>query len=866
MLKRHHWIQWGLLGLALALVAVMALGNPWGATSVRGKSAALPLTGELTPDQELAQDLALADTRVQAHTVGRRAEVMGVRTVGDHFPAGVAACANAACWQVEIYNFDDDAAVTALVDPAGRQVVEVLYQPGQHPGLNKRLADRALEIALNDPLVVEELGFQPLQADMAPVDGGLVDSACAAGHLCVAPTFQLGDRILWAVVDLTADELAGIAWTDMTPDPPGVSTPFVPEGGCPPSGAVGRDGWVVAHEVTGTDGLRVYNVSYQGVTVLTSAKLAEWHADYGATGYEDSTGCGGGGGGFPIYPYGLTETRDLLDEDNNYIGFELVQDFRMSNWGAFCNYRYEQHMQFFADGRFRVMSGAYGKGCGSDAIYRPLVRLDVAVDGDDEDTFSYWDGADWVPVTTETWQLQSEPYTADNYKWRILDASGFGYYLEPGVGQFEPGSDPDNAFIYVVRHYPNEGDTDLGVIGDCCLDNYQQGPHIYLNNESVENTNIVVWYVAQLVTDAAAPDYYCWTVTGDPNPETYPCWSGPMFHLNQMAPTAGFVHNGPIQFGQEAQFTNTSLGSQPMTYAWDFGDGLGTSTEEHPRYMYGMDGEYLVTLTATNDFGVSVYTDTLAVEYPPQAGFTHSGPVALGEAVSFTNSSVGGEPLTFAWDFGDGVGTSMEANPTYTYSAEGDYLVSLTVSNRWGSDVFTATVTILYPAQAAFTHDGPALVGELIQFTNLSAGGEPLTYVWEFGDGATSTLRDPAHLYADHGPYVVSLTAINPYSTATATATVEVQFPPTAAFTFTPDPYVHQAVSFTNLTLGAEPMTYLWDFGDGTTSTEANPTHSYAAAGVYTVTLTAANMYDSAVMMSEVVVRAYQQFLPTVVR
>jgi hypothetical protein len=296
--------------------------------------------------------------------------------------------------------------------------------------------------------------------------------------------------------------------------------------------------------------MRVFNVTYNGVPVMTSVKVVEQHADYGLSGYQDTTGCGPGGGGFAIFPHNNTEILDLLDADSNIIGFEVVQDFRMGSWGFSCNYRYDQRMQFFTDGRFRVVSSAYGKGCGTNAIYRPVVRMDMAINGEANDNFAYYDGAQWVDVTTETYRT---PYTeadhgphavdANGYAWKVFDTDGTGYYIEKDVGQFGDGGRGDNPFVYVVQHHPNEGDADLDVFGSgCCNDNHVQGPHFYLNNETVANQNLVLWYVPQAVTDAASPDYYCWTLQGEPNPITYPCFMGPMFHPNTpMGTTAGTV-------------------------------------------------------------------------------------------------------------------------------------------------------------------------------------------------------------------------------------------------------------------------------------------------------------------------------------
>lgn len=603
------------LSLCLFLIVPVFFLGQWllrPEATARGKSAAMPLTNEQTPEQELAEELALADSRVQAHTVGRRSEVFGVRVVGDHYTAASAACANADCRQVEIYNFDDDAAVIAIVNVESREVLDVLHQPGVHPGINKRLSDLAIEIARNHPDVIEVLGYRPASADLAPVDAGLVGSVCAQGHLCVSPNFRDGDYNLLAVVDLTDERLVGVSRLAIGNNEAAASAvPFTPEG-CPEPGSVTRDGWDLDYATTGTDGLRVYDVTFKGVPVMTSAKTVEWHADYGSAGYEDTPGCGGGGGGFPIYPYGETEVLDILDAENNVIGFEVVQDFRMGNWGFTCNYRYDQHMQFFNDGRFRVVGGAYGKGCGTNSLYRPIMRIDIAAYGSDNDSFSIWDGSQWLRQTTEGWWSQAEPYTPQGYKWAIVDSSGKGYHVEPGQGQFGDGDRGDNAFIYAVQHHANEGDTDLGVIGDCCNDDYQQGPHNYLNNEGIENQDIVIWYVPQMLTDAFAPDYYCWTVSGEPNPETYPCFGGPMF-VPGVSPTAGFVSDEFVTLGDTTTFSSTTSGSDPLIYDWDFGDGVGTSSEVNSTYEYTSVGTYTVTLTVTNAFGSSTISRTIVV-------------------------------------------------------------------------------------------------------------------------------------------------------------------------------------------------------------------------------------------------------------
>lgn len=519
---------------ALTMAAMMLRATP----IVRGKSAAVPLSDELTPEQQIAEDAALSDSRVQALTAGKRSEVFGVRevTAGQFTPAS-AACAAADCRQVEIYLFDENAAVLAIVNVESREVLDVLHQPGVHPGISKKQAERAIALALESPEVIEMLGFRPLHVDMAPVPADMPGTSCTGDHYCVGPNFEVRDRSLWVIVDLTLGEIAAIFWGEPMPPPLRNPIPSLPHG-CPQPGSVNRDGWELSYAATGTDGLRLNDVRYNGVAVLTSVKNLNWHVQYNPYfGYRDEPGCGSGGGGFQIQPYGETQVITMTNASGASIGFEIIQDFRMSRWGDSCNYRYENRLQFFADGRFRIGSAAYGRGCNTNGIYRPVVRIDVAVDGDDGDTFGYLDESGWHDVITETYRTPyaetghgPHHFNASGSAWRILDEGGSGYYIVADRGQY-PHSRGDTPYLYVTRHHSAEGDTDMGAIGQCCSENHVQGPDRYLDGEDVSATNIVLWYVGQMQTtvDAADGGPYCWTAAGEPDPESYPCITGPLF-------------------------------------------------------------------------------------------------------------------------------------------------------------------------------------------------------------------------------------------------------------------------------------------------------------------------------------------------
>lgn len=126
-----------------------------------------------------------------------------------------------------------------------------------------------------------------------------------------------------------------------------------------------------------------------------------------------------------------------------------------------------------------------------------------------------------------------------------------------------------------------------------------------------------------------------------------------------------------------------------------------------------------------------------------------------------------------------------------------------------------------------------------VQFTNSSTDGD--TYFWDFGDGNSSTLENPNHIYSMEGTYTVCLTVTNADGVQdTSCEAITVTAPAIAAATASFTYLLSQAdVSFTNNSQNAD--SYEWDFGDGESSTEANPTHSYAANGFYNVCLTATN-------------------------
>ena len=293
----------------------------------------------------------------------------------------------------------------------------------------------------------------------------------------------------------------------------------------------------------------------------------------------------------------------------------------------------------------------------------------------------------------------------------------------------------------------------------------------------------------------------------------------------------------------EVEFTDLSI-NQIDSWAWDFGDGA-TSTSQNPMHIYANEGLYTVTLTVIGPDGTDteIKTDYITVSIPmPVANF--SGSPTSGTSpleVVFTDLTTN-DIDTWAWDFGDGT-TSATQNPTHTYANEGVYTVSLTVTGPGGTDteIKTDYITVANPETTADFSATPlsGLKPLLVIFTDLSINAT--TWAWNFGDGGTSTLQNPVHIYQNSGVYTVSLTVSGSGGSDTKIRTnyITVNEPaPIAAFSGTPLTGEQPLnVQFTNASTGVI-NTYSWTFGDGGQSTLQNPLHTYTSAGVYTVSLT----------------------------
>ena len=304
-------------------------------------------------------------------------------------------------------------------------------------------------------------------------------------------------------------------------------------------------------------------------------------------------------------------------------------------------------------------------------------------------------------------------------------------------------------------------------------------------------------------------------------------------------PTAAFTASVN---GATATFSNTSTNAG--SYSWNFGDSQ-TSTTASPSHTYATDGTYIVTLTATNGCGTVISTQTVVIVTAPTANFTANNTMGcVPMTVQFTSTS-SANTTGWAWQFpGGNPATSTAQNPTVTYAAAGTYSVTLTASNAAGSNTQTKSgfVTVNSTPTAAFT---ASVNGATATFSNTSTNA--LSYSWNFGDSQTSTTASPSHIYATDGTYTVTLTAMNGCGSVTSTQTVVIVTAPTANFTANNTVgCVPMTVQFTSIS-SANTTGWAWQFpgGNPATSTAQNPTVTYAAAGTYSVTLTASNAAGS---------------------
>jgi PKD repeat protein len=336
------------------------------------------------------------------------------------------------------------------------------------------------------------------------------------------------------------------------------------------------------------------------------------------------------------------------------------------------------------------------------------------------------------------------------------------------------------------------------------------------------------------------------------------------FVFSPAAPTIGSL----ILF--DASTSTAATGHSISSYAWTFGDGsTGTGRTYMKTTGYSTAGTYSVTLTVTDDLGQTAsrsqsVTVTASTAKDPTAAFVYSpDQPAVGDPIFFDASSskadAGHSIVSYAWTFGDGTPAGSGRTISKSYATTGKYTVVLTVTDDLGHTGITpnqVTVGAASTPTADFSiSPSPAPVGVQVTVdastSTTSVGQTIVLYEWNFGDSTTiysTTSRTQAHSYTMAGAYTISLTITDSIGRKASAAKQLSVTATTANFGFSPSPGTAGVpITFdASQSTGTAPLSCRWNFGDSPAvfNTGVTTTHTYAAPGTYSVTLT---VTDSAI-------------------
>jgi PKD repeat protein len=315
--------------------------------------------------------------------------------------------------------------------------------------------------------------------------------------------------------------------------------------------------------------------------------------------------------------------------------------------------------------------------------------------------------------------------------------------------------------------------------------------------------------------------------------------------------SAGGPYSGQVGF--PIHFTGSlfsSFGFGVSQFQWSFGDG-GVGFGQNTTHAYSAPGTYFVSVTVIDPSGQTATDSTTANVFggqpvPPispisvNPGGPYTG--SPGTLITFSGSVSGASftpfQYTYTWNFGDGFSGSGQT-AAHAYSSAGSYTVSLTVVSATGQSGFGSTNAVI--RQSLSVSAGTSTFGTAGRPVNFGAtvtGGTNPTVTWNFGDGTSGTGQFVSHTYGSAGTYNVNVRAVDAtgaQASDSITATIGQSLVVDAN-----GPYsgiAGKPVAVNSTISGATTPQYRWDFGDGTGATGPNPTHVYANAGNYTLTL-----------------------------
>ncbi len=478
-------------------------------------------------DTGLVEGWALADAGLQATLAGKDVAFHSAvpMSAGEARYWQDAGCGRLNCAFVTFYDYTDQGTIEAVVNLDTQAVLGHWANESARPGGSSAILPEAVAIAAADAQVRAILGDNIGAVDplMLPMGTWLANDDCR-DEWCVDLSFfdPAGTgRIFHVIVNLEQDAVARTFYTRARADR-SAAKPLAQRDAFT-DGCHEQYGWNVCWEMTANDGINFRDAVHNGQLVFSSAKIGQIEAWYPSWpgGYRDEIGFAA-----TVPPFGDTLVNDLGD------GFEVRQTFtEFTRWpNCICCYRYEQVLRLLADGRMEFRFVSHGPGCDDLSIYRPFWRIDIDLDGPEDDQVWLFDGAQWVEQAEE---FETFPVvdnlSPEGHKLATFDGDRhYRWAMEP--------TDPlglDEGYLFLLQHRELEGD---GPITTGPGDTFQP-PRQWIDGDALSGENVVLWHVPLLNTKKGGP----WWCMPDPDPDFSPCESilraDPAGELRQ--PTAG---------------------------------------------------------------------------------------------------------------------------------------------------------------------------------------------------------------------------------------------------------------------------------------------------------------------------------------
>ena len=328
-----------------------------------------------------------------------------------------------------------------------------------------------------------------------------------------------------------------------------------------------------------------------------------------------------------------------------------------------------------------------------------------------------------------------------------------------------------------------------------------------------------------------------------------------VFNVNTLLAPSYLAPTAQCLNGNSFNFNGGGIYQGNGSFNWNFGANAtpqSATTTSVSNVTFNAPGDYPVVFTVNENGCTASTTKTITVWENPIASIgTYPNLGCNPLSITFSNTSTSGTPMTILWQFSDGT-TSAAQNPTHVFSPAGTYGFSLSISTSQNcidtSQVLAAnSVTVTTTPIADFNYVSATSLcfnNNSFSFTNTSQQlGPGGVLLWNFGAAAstqTSSAQTVSNItYSVAGTHPVTLIALDNNCSDTITKSISLYENPTASIApvvaLGCDP---MSIKFINTSASASDLNYLWSFSDGTTSTEASPTHVFSPSGTYDYTLT----------------------------